>query len=150
MLDPALKGNYTGIALSAMSVTSIATAGISNNPVTFVLLFLLPATIAVGSSISFLVVRDFRSTMLRQSPSARCPRLRFALFSALLVPGLALISIGCVVLVAHLANVVYIDSAIPLTQFWQGLNEKPPQLLAYAIVLFIPLYWVIYFVSRDA
>lgn len=148
ILDLALKGNYPAMIFSGLSVTAIAAAGMSNNPVTLVLLFVLPATIAVGSCVSYLLIGELQSIILGQSSRRQWQKLRFALFSVLLLPGLLLVSIGCIVSVAYVVNALYIDSAIPMAQLLHEVSENSEQGIAYAIVLLIPMYWILYFLYQ--
>ncbi len=148
ILDPAMKGNYVTAVFSAMSVSSLATAGISDNPVTFALLFVMPVAIAAGSCISYLLLGELKTIITGIGSPSRLQRSKFGMFAALLLPGLALASSLCIAIISYFVDIVYTDSAISLSDLLRGLAEDPKQGLAYAIVLLIPLYWIVYYLCR--
>ncbi len=74
VIDPALQGNVVGTMLALLSVTALATAGISGDPLVFVLFFALPLINALGDYPAFVVFRRLRRRMFTTAPPARMAR----------------------------------------------------------------------------
>lgn len=142
IIDPALQGNVVGATLAGLSVTALATAGVSDDPLVVVLLFAVPLINALGDYPAFVLFRELRREIFETAPSTCKASIDFIIFS---VPvSLVLIFVkGFVLFVGTLVvNFLSPETAVPWRTYVQAATTGSfGQGIVVTVMLLSPALW---------